>query len=454
MTTRALLWATLVAAACSGTSRDKPPGELPPGETPTAVPPIDASTAPVNQAGADPEFWKKGDAACPDGGKLAGAGSPNVYCADSSGAMHGPSARFGDKRELLELTMYSHGKRDGLTTTFDADGKKLYQATMRGNNQHGTVTRFHPNGQKAYEGTWRDGRPDGTFHAWDQSGKELGSFTMKNGTGTLMEWHENGQKAWEQPMVNGQAHGTIVHWHPNGAKLSESTYAGGKAVGKTTSWDDKGQVLVKGQYKNDEQDGEWTYYSPSGAVERVDRYSGGRQVATIDYQDGKPLGKPVNDACASDDGAADAYRKATGKELEKDHRCIQHAPHFPGLALIGSFAYDRGCAQVAVLLDCKLVKGVDPATLLGRAGWAAARGPAREKIAMDYLREVELTWAGSMTDDPDPAKTVLEKDGGVTITAWVAEPPGMQPETTRHLTEFRFAARGGLSSKVLKSETK
>jgi antitoxin component YwqK of YwqJK toxin-antitoxin module len=447
---RSVLFFMLAAACSSGTtSTGKPPDEPPP------APPVDASTAPVNTAAAQPEFWKQGDAACPSGDKLVGAGSKNVYCADSSGQLDGPSAVFDDKGALQELTMWAHGKRDGATTSFYPDGKPRYQATIRQNNEHGTVTRFHPNGQKQSEGTYRDGRPDGTFRAWSPAGVELGSFVMKNGTGTLIEWHDNGQKAWEQPMENGQANGTIVSWHPNGKKMSESVFAHGKAAGATASWDDQGRMTMKGQYRNDEQDGDWTYYDPAtGKVARVDRYQGGRQVASIDYQDGKPLARAVSDRCASDDATAEAYKKQTGKELDKEHRCIEHAAHFPGWALIGDFAYDRGCMGSSVMLDCKLVKSVEARTLLDRAGWAAARAPAREKIAMDYVREVAIAWEGSMSDEPEPPKTVRESDGGITITAWIAEPAGMTPQTTRHLTEFRFAAGGALATKVLKSETK
>ena len=445
----------LAAAACSGTSApDKPPGEAP---QPPATPPVDASTAPVNTAAPEAEFWKKGDAACPDGAKLAGLGTPNVYCAESSGPMHGPAATFGDGGRLLELTMYSHGKRDGKTISFNPDGSKRYEATMRQNNQHGLATRYHPNGQKASEGSYRDGRPDGTFRAWSPAGQELGSFIMKNGTGTQIEWHENGQKAWEQPMVNGQAHGIIVHWHPNGSKASESHYSHGKASGAATSWSDQGRVVQKGQYRNDAQDGDWTFYDPaSGQVVRVDRYAAGQQLATIDYQDGKPLPRPLpaQGSCTTDQGAAAAFATQSGKKVDDERPCIRRAPHFPGLVVFGAFAHDRGCAPIGALLDCKLIQSVDAARLLDRAGWAAARAPAREKIAMNYLREVHIGWEGSITDDPDPPRVVAEKDGGVTITAWVREPSGMTRETPQHLTELRFSAKGSLASKVLKSMTK
>lgn len=442
----------LLVAACS--SGGTAPRDQPLPEEPPPAPPIDASTAPVNTAAAAPEFWKNGDAACPDGGKLTGAGSRNVDCLDSSGQMHGPSAVFGEKGELQELTMWSRGKRDGATTQFYPDGQVRYQATLRQNNQHGTVTRFHPNGQKQSEGTYRDGRPDGTFRAWSPDGKEIGSFVMKNGTGTFIEWYDDGRKSWEQPMVNGQAHGTIVQWHPNGKKMSESVFAHGKGAGATTSWDDQGRMVSKGQYRNDAQEGDWTYYDPSGQVVRVDRYRAGSQVASIDYQDGKPLGRAIDDACASDDAVAAAYARDSGKPLDKEHRCVDHAPHFPGWALVGQFAYDRGCMPRAVLLDCKLVKGVEAKTLLARAGWAEARAPAREKIAMNYVREVAIAWEGSMSDEPEPPRTVRQADGGITITAWIADPPGMQREITPHLTEFRFAAGGALATRALKSETK
>jgi antitoxin component YwqK of YwqJK toxin-antitoxin module len=443
---RVLAFGLLVA--CSS-SPDKPPAG---GEAPR---PIDASTAPVSTEAAEPEFWTRGDAACPDGGKLNGSRphSKQIYCHGPDGAMHGPSAQWNDEGQLVELSMMKNGKREGVSTRFHPDGTKQSEVSMRQNNQHGPHARWHPNGQKAYEGAYRDGRPHGRFRAWDQKGVELGSFEMVNGTGTLSEWHENGQKSFDQPMEDGQAHGTSIQWHLNGKKAGEMSFVRGEPHGRTSSWNDQGQKLQEGQYARGSQDGDWTHFDQAGAVIRIDTYSRGTRTATIEYQDGKPLGGPIpaQGKCATDDGLAAAYQAQSGNQLDQRHRCIHRAPHFPGLVLVGGFAHDRGCIQTGALLDCKLVKKVDPAQLLARAGWKSARAPARERIAMNYLREVQLAWSGSLSEEPDPPRTVTAADGGITITAWLNEPSGMQPGVTRHLTEIRFAAGGAVTTRVIRS---
>ncbi len=459
----------LPIAGCSGNGskgKEPPPapepqqdaavaGQALPGED--ASPPLpDASTDPVNLTAAADQFWKKGQAACPAGTQLAGAAPPagrQVYCSSPDG-MHGPAATFSEDGKLVELGSYDGGKREGLWVTFHPDGKKSSEAAFHRGNLHGPATRWHPSGAKAEEGTYRDGRPDGTFRVWSSTGKELGSFTIRDGNGTHIAWHDSGGKSLTEPMVDGQAHGTGTYWHPNGTKAEEGQYLRGARTGRWTSWDEQGRKRSEGEYRASNMEGPWTYWDEQGRIARVDTYRRSMMVESIIYQDGQPLTQPARGACRTDDEVRAAYAKATGRQLGgRDHPgCIERAVHFPGIVFVGDFAHDRGCMGQAALIDCAVAR-LDPAAVLARAGWAKARPELREKIALDYLREIAFVWDGSISDQPKPPSVTREPDGGITIDLWLTAPSGMQRGVTRHHHEYRFSASGTITSKKLETVT-
>ncbi|HTM23383.1 MAG TPA: hypothetical protein VL172_22830 [Kofleriaceae bacterium] len=158
---------------------------------------------------------------------------------------------------------------------------------------------------------------------------------------------------------------------------------------------------------------------------------------------------PPQNECSTDDGLRAVYAKATGEQLGDDHHgCIRRPAHFPGIAFVGSFADDVGCEALGVLIDCQ-VGTIDPAALLARAGWTQARPAEREQIAMSYLREIALVFAGGVASEPRPPKVTTEKDGGVTIDLWTQDRSGMTPSVTRRRHVYRFSGAGTLTVKDL-----
>ncbi|HTM22451.1 MAG TPA: toxin-antitoxin system YwqK family antitoxin, partial [Kofleriaceae bacterium] len=388
-----------------------------------------------------------------DGGKLIGDPPPagrNVYCVGADGAVHGPSASFGDDGHLIEIGANDHGKHEGLWTTYQAPGKKMYEASFHRGNLHGTATRWHPTGAKAEVGNYRDGRPDGTFHVYSTAGVELGTFTMRDGNGTYKAWHDTGELEFSQPMVNGQAHGTTTYWHKNGKKSEEGEYLRGNRTGRWHRWDEQGRVRSEGEYRADNMEGPWTFYDDQGRIERVDSYHRSMMFESVRYQDGQPLGHPPMGpyACSTDDGVRAAYGKATGRTLGKEWGCIERAEHFPGVIHIGSFAYDRGCEPTDIMVDCKITKLSDK-DALARAGWAKARQDLRNSIALDYVKEIALVWAGSISDQPAAPAATPAPGGGVTVDLWTADPSGMKRGVTRRHRQYIIAADGTVTFKQL-----
>ena len=211
-------------------------------------------------------------------------------------------------------------------------------------------------------------------------------------------------------------------------------------------------LIARERYVRGKSTGDWQRWDAAGKPIHLTRYVDGEQLFELEYQEGAPL-VPVPAATACD--AQPAMRKlAFGDKLPREE-CLQRMQHFPGFAQIGSFAYDRGCMPQRWLIHCKVSdKPPTSKQLLASAGWARARGPAREVLAMAFVNEVELHWNAYAQQDPDPPAAKAASDGSVVVTAWTAVPGGMRPDDTITLQRWTFRPDGTMTSDVVKQGTR
>lgn len=142
-----------------------------------------------------------------------------------------------------------------------------------------------------------------------------------------------------------------------------------------------------------------------------------------------------------------AYKQATGNELPKNGGCVRQSETFVGLVWIGSFANDRGCEGIGVLVGCEMSPKGYEAKAMAKAGWAKADQAGKEKLAFAWLREIDDD--NVVTSKPDRFKGTwtaptlkIEKDGSATAEFWTQDPVGMQPIFTYRLQQVVFAADG------------
>lgn len=429
----------LVLVGCAGS---RPP-ELPNDEdlaglAPAQWTPLAPVTGdPVVATPVQPEFWKLGQAACPEGATFTPATAPYFQAScTADGVIHGPTATFDEAGHLLVLEGYVHGQAEGQHLSFWPDGKPRLETTWHLGRQHGPFTRWHENGARAEAGAWRDGRLDGQILAHKPDGTLLGTSTLTLGTGSYDEWHPNGARAAARGFVDGLEHGLTTTWHPNGNRASETTFDHGVRHGRHREWAPDGAPVRAGQFENDREARRWVFYT-AGRVAHVDTYEAGNVVTTVLYQGGKPLGEPPADAaCRTPAGLAAAYKAQTGRELaDGDAHCVRRALHFPGVVAIGEFATDRGCGGAHVMVDCKYHDVPDGAEILARAGWAKAAPATRELFARAYVDEVASAWNRS-----DEASVQRAPGGDLVVTAAVRV-QGMRGEQ-RYSESFRITPAG------------
>jgi antitoxin component YwqK of YwqJK toxin-antitoxin module len=397
------------------------------------------------------DFWTKGEAACEPGGKLDGAAPPQgreIRCVDDQGRWTGMDARFHENGQLQMIGRRQDARMVGVWLWFHPNGAKASEHPYVDGELHGTVRRFAENGQEIEQGEYRAGRAWGLFVYHDENGKELARAQLVRGTGRLVNASES--RRTESEYVDGLMHGKHRAFDANGVLLEESEWSGGEMHGVEVRFDAEGRKRAEEHWKQGERHGYFTQWKDGQIIEQsiwVDGKQRSRQL----FLDAQPLAPlPTPTACDDDAGLSNYLASARGEGLPDQHACVSREPLFPGVVLIGDFAYDRGCMGSDWVVDCKLASpGPTTAELLARAGWARANAEQRITIASAYLQDFGLGNERSIVSDPSKPEWTVLPDGGVEGVMWVQEPSGMRRGSEKDKIRFTFAPDGSSKREVL-----
>lgn len=399
------------------------------------------------------DFWKQGDAACEPGSKLQGAAPPHgteIRCVDAEGRWTGMEARFhpGDGEHLQMIGRKQDGRMVGVWLWFHPSGAKAAEHPYVDGQLHGTVRRFAENGQQIEHAEYRAGRAWGLFVQHDENGKELGRAQLVRGTGLLVLASES--RRTESEYVDGLMHGNYRELDARGVVVGESHWSGGEMHGDEIRWDAEGRQLSEGQWKLGRQHGRFTRWKDGQILEQSIWIEGTERSRQLFWKDAPLAELPAATACDDDTGLSNYLASARGRGLPREHACVTRMPLFPGVVMVGDFAYDRGCMGSEWVIDCKLASPPPTAAdLLGRAGWAHATAEQRIEIASEYLREFGLGNDGSISSSPDKPEWTVRPDQGVEGVMWVAAPAGMRAGSEMDKIRFSFASDGSLQREVL-----
>jgi antitoxin component YwqK of YwqJK toxin-antitoxin module len=465
-----------VLVACGRTDHGGVPTSAPPPTTDSPPPTTGVTTAPAAEDASSPasddalalaaggyeiavaKSWWTGDRPCPEGANLVGKPPPEgreVHCETAAHERHGPQTSFHESGQASRQGRYLNGRIHGLWQTFDAEGRVREETSYLDGELTGPRRIYHDSGKPLLEGAWKKGRPDG-LHVWRAAdGGELDRFSIDGGDGVYRAWHPNGVKAEDKTLADGEEVGLVRRWYPNG-KIS---YEGVFADGEQRSWTafDKAGVKTREDLRSGEGDdssGQTRFFLPSGEVDRVEVRRAHRTVSIVYWQGGEPLAEPSDEAlrCSDEEVVKRAWADETGADSER-HACLETSPSFPGIAVTGVFANDRGCMPRGFMVDCDYREALSSQDALTRAGWRRADPGRREALALAWLREIALRFSGSiLTDDAKhPAPEISNADGSTTVTLWLQHPAGMRRGRTVSRHRYVFDDAGVVQSSRLES---
>jgi hypothetical protein len=158
------------------------------------------------------------------------------------------------------------------------------------------------------------------------------------------------------------------------------------------------------------------------------------------------------------EGVNAAREAIAGKKLDdRSRNCVRLDKELIGIAVVGSFAYDRGCRLSGVFVKTRYFENDDSGlsqAALAALGWKAANQKQREQLAqvwvekgllafLTVLSETNQDFAGRTFQSPHSSS---QPNGEILVTLWIRMPAGRSRGRSYERREFRISAGGALSS--------
>lgn len=181
------------------------------------------------------------------------SGNYLLYLKSDTKPFTGTAERKWPNGNIENFDQYHKGKRDGKSTTYNADGNISSVINYKDGNYDGEMIYYHDNGAKNCEYIYNDGKQEKSFH-WDTCGNLINESysNSKNYYSKLYSWHKNGQKKSEAILINGQIDSTFTVWYESGIIKEIIHYRKGLWNGTWTDYDINGNIISQGEYKDDE----------------------------------------------------------------------------------------------------------------------------------------------------------------------------------------------------------
>lgn len=185
---------------------------------------------------------------------------------DRQGRLDGAYTLWRRARVMRAKGQFRSGRRIGAWTWWDRNANKEKEGRYAEGRRDGAWSEWLE-GRLLFSGNYSAGKPDGQFIYFDRLDglrREVGRFTITDGTGTMLTYHANKKPSSRQALVNGVMSGIYQELTP------------------------LGKVVVEGRYRNDQKHGTWKYMTPTGAPRREHTFEAGRLDGVVKkYVDGQ-----------------------------------------------------------------------------------------------------------------------------------------------------------------------
>jgi hypothetical protein len=153
------------------------------------------------------------------------------------------------------------------------------------------------------------------------------------------------------------------------------------------------------------------------------------------------------------EGVNVAREAKLGKTLDSQSKgCVRIPEELPGIILLGSFAYDRGCALNGAIINKRgFSTDKDVSKLaLESLGWGKAGAEKRKELALKWVQFGLLAFENPLEQATkdftnqtfETPRAVSSADGSITVSLWVQEPAGMRCQSVYDKLIYRFLKDG------------
>jgi len=179
-----------------------------------------------------------------------------------------------------------------IKTYFDADGKNIKAETnyalgtrteTREGVKEGLEKVYYEMGQVAYIVNYVDGKRDGIMTWYDKEGKVLSESSYKLGKleGKDIAYYPSGVVKHTVTYIDDKKEGYQKEYFDNGVVALNVLYVAGKKEGKEIEYTYEGKLYSEVKYKNNYKEGMKKWYDAKGNVMRTEEFKNDRPVSIM-----------------------------------------------------------------------------------------------------------------------------------------------------------------------------
>jgi hypothetical protein len=148
--------------------------------------------------------------------------------------------RYGNG--LKQVSLYYLDRKLIGHRSWDDEGNLAVEYAIRKKVKHGLFKSYHPNGAASWVTNFVDGKEHGTSRQYDETGKLIGTYRMRYGTGVDLWYLSSGVLSEERHIRNGKWNGYARWWDTDQTVWEETHYLDDVEHGIKRAWNRGGRL--------------------------------------------------------------------------------------------------------------------------------------------------------------------------------------------------------------------
>src|SRR5262249_40094275 len=126
--------------------------------------------------------------------------------------------------------------------SWDDEGNLAVEYAIRNNVKHGLFRSYHSNGVANRVTTFVEGKEHGTSRQYDETGKLIGTYRMRYGTGVDLWYIAPGELSEERYIRDGKRNGYERWWNTDHTVWEENHFLDDVEHGIKRAWNNRGRL--------------------------------------------------------------------------------------------------------------------------------------------------------------------------------------------------------------------
>lgn len=182
---------------------------------------------------------------------------------------HGKAFWLDTKGNVLQVTNYNNGKKDGEEIFYNDDSEEIQITFFKQDKLHGEYKEFYDKKILKFSVNYENGLKQGSAK-WYHNNKILArqvNFSDDKRNGEELEYYQNGNLSKKCNYENDLLQGECVSYYPNKRINQVINYKQSLKNGISKSYNQKGILLSTSEYENDEKIGIEALFSDDGILQ-------------------------------------------------------------------------------------------------------------------------------------------------------------------------------------------